>query len=177
MFGQRTTHESRVRHCLPRLLPYLSCFAFFALLAAPALAQEAAVVSVAKDGSGDFATIQEAIDKAADHATIRIGPGEWEELVRITKPVTLEGAGWQKTRLIGDTKPEASREQIETLQRILFETKSDETRQEIMAAFHRAYGTLPTLSVSDTSSVVLRGIAILRPGSVQKGTLQRYAGD
>ena len=148
--------------CLPILTPGL-----------PISAQD--VITVAKDGSGDYATIQQAINRAAEHAVIRIGAGEWTELITINKPVTLEGAGWLQTRLIGDIKPEANPEDIQALQKILSELESDESRQEVLAAFHRAYGTLPTVTIRDASSVVLREIAVLRPATVRAGRFKETA--
>lgn len=58
-------------------------------------AGEAKVVNVAAGES-----IQAAIDAAPEGATIRLGEGEWRERIRIAKPLTLEGAGWEKTRIV-----------------------------------------------------------------------------
>jgi len=42
----------------------------------------AATLNVEKDGSGDFAVIQDAVNASADGDTIRIGPGRYEEYQR-----------------------------------------------------------------------------------------------
>ena len=44
-------------------------------------------------------SIQQAIDRAPSDAVIRLGEGEWRERIVISKPLTLEGAGWEKTRI------------------------------------------------------------------------------
>ena len=41
--------------------------------------------------------LQAAIDKAADGATITLGAGVYPESITIAKPLTLVGAGWDKT--------------------------------------------------------------------------------
>jgi hypothetical protein len=52
---------------------------------------------VAKDGSGAFTNIQSAINAAPANAVVHVGPGVFAESLVIDKPLTLEGAGWQKT--------------------------------------------------------------------------------
>lgn len=51
------------------------------------------VINVAKDASGDFNTIQEAIDAANPGDLILVAPGEYDELVIMHKPVKLQGWG------------------------------------------------------------------------------------
>ena len=69
-----------------------------------------------KDGSGDFAVIQEAVDAAASGDTLRIGPGRWYEYwviingqvvytwVQEDKSLTFIGAG-PTTTIIGHETP------------------------------------------------------------------------
>lgn len=52
-----------------------------------------AVVTVKKDGSGDYATVQEAVDQAPDQALIVVHPGRYYESPIVYKPVKLQGAG------------------------------------------------------------------------------------
>ena len=49
-------------------------------------------------------SIQAAIDAAAEGSTIALAEGVFRERIRVTKPLTLAGAGWDKTRL----QPEGS---------------------------------------------------------------------
>ncbi len=46
----------------------------------------AATISVQRDGTGDYATIQPALDAAADGDTIMIGPGEYTEATTVRPP-------------------------------------------------------------------------------------------
>lgn len=68
-------------------------------------------VTVAKDGSGDFSTIQAAINHAPSFSTwrytIQIGEGLYEEYILVPKNKTnlmLVGAGMDKT-IIQATEP------------------------------------------------------------------------
>ncbi|NQT91810.1 MAG: hypothetical protein HQ559_03545, partial [Lentisphaerae bacterium] len=64
-----------------------------------ARSQETAVLTVAHDGSGTHSSIQKAIDAADPGATVRIGSGLYAGNLVITKPLMLEGAGWDKSRI------------------------------------------------------------------------------
>jgi hypothetical protein len=48
--------------------------------------------SVQVVGGGSFVTIQEAIDAAPEGSTINVGPGCYDESIRIDKPLTLQGS-------------------------------------------------------------------------------------
>ncbi len=150
----------------------IACVAVAALSAGSARTCQAdpKVVTVAKDGTGDFPTIQQAVDAAPDNAVVRIGAGTWEESVRIDKPITLDGGDWQTTRLVGGTQVEVSEEVMQALHRILREIESDETRGEVVAAFRRAYGTSPPLTVTKTTGVTVKNITVLLQSAVRKGS-------
>jgi len=82
----------------------------WALLLLPILAS-ASIWHVEKDGSGDFAVIQDAVDAASDGDTIKIGPGRYEDFFEYhstdvwnialveDKSLTFVGAGVEKTIL------------------------------------------------------------------------------
>ena len=57
---------------------------------------------------GDFATIQAAIDAAEEGAVIELTPGRFNERIKITKPLTLVGAGADRT-VIGPTSEDQTR--------------------------------------------------------------------
>ena len=57
-----------------------------------ATAEEPSKIKVAAGES-----IQKAIDAAPAGAVIQLGEGEWRERITISKPLTIEGAGWEKT--------------------------------------------------------------------------------
>jgi hypothetical protein len=86
-----------------------------------AVAAQSATLTVRRDGSGDFTTIQPAIDAAAPGDTIDIGPGDYTEFQTIRPPLwnwdleiyayvtvddlTIVGAGADQT-LIGPLTPQ-----------------------------------------------------------------------
>jgi polygalacturonase len=59
-------------------------------------------MTVAADGSGDYKSVQEAIDAlSAEGGTIRIKPGTYREVVRIGKPhVRMEGLGGDPAKVV-----------------------------------------------------------------------------
>ncbi len=70
------------------------------LFSHPAYAED---IFVAKDGSGDYISIKEALNKAKDGDTIYVKPGEYKESLRIKKNnLTLKGAGFTRTKLIAE---------------------------------------------------------------------------
>jgi parallel beta-helix repeat protein len=64
------------------------------------VAQVAPIV-VALDGSGQFTSISAALDAAPAGAVIRVGPGTFDERLVVAKAVTIEGAGADKTTIVG----------------------------------------------------------------------------
>lgn len=74
----------------------------------PAVSQEEGsptVLVVAADGSGDHPTVADAVAAAPDGAVVRIGPGVFEESVKVGRSVVLEGAGTGETTLIAPKPP------------------------------------------------------------------------
>jgi len=63
------------------------------LVSTAAVAQEGAVITVARDGSADHETITEAIEAASDGDTILVAPGTYVENLYIEKALTLVGDG------------------------------------------------------------------------------------
>lgn len=62
------------------------------------------VTTVAKDGTGDFFTVQEAVDATPDGGTVVIMPGTYVECVRIhEKKVNLIGSGMENCIIAYDT--------------------------------------------------------------------------
>jgi biopolymer transport protein ExbD len=62
---------------------------------------------VAADGSGDTTSIQEAIDGVDEHGTVSIKPGTYREHLVVSKPVSIEGAGRDVTRVETTTEQTA----------------------------------------------------------------------
>lgn len=64
----------------------------------------AKALTVARDGSGDFLTIQAAVDAAPNNANIVVSPGTYNENVRVTnKAVNIIGSGKDNCVLTYDT--------------------------------------------------------------------------
>ena len=65
-------------------------------------------VTVAQDGSGDFASIAEAVLAVPyeEEALVQVGPGIYrEKLVCEKRCITLRGAGADKTKLVWAARP------------------------------------------------------------------------
>lgn len=96
IFG-RMVAADLARVC-PELAPYIHLAA-----PAPSTSAKSEVLHVAADGSGQFTTIQQAIDAApADGgATIVVAPGTYREILTIDKPaIELRGAGADASRTV-----------------------------------------------------------------------------
>lgn len=63
------------------------------------------VLTVASDGTGQFKSIQDAIDAADFNSTVRIKSGVYRESVLLRSFVSIEGAGTGKTVIVSD-RPE-----------------------------------------------------------------------
>ncbi|MBN9691000.1 MAG: protein kinase [Verrucomicrobia bacterium] len=59
-------------------------------------------VRVLADGSGEYPTVQAALDAVPDYAVVELGPGRFSEQVILRRPVRLLGQGWDKT-ILGPT--------------------------------------------------------------------------
>ncbi len=58
-------------------------------------------IVVKADGTGDYATIQDAIDNATDGDTVLVAAGTYYESIRMANGVTLQGAGADVTTING----------------------------------------------------------------------------
>ncbi len=129
-----------------------------------------------------YSSIQAAIDAAPAGSIVRIGPGTFHGAVQIKKPLTLEGAGADRTILSanwislrelileGKGVPDKDKEAFNKLQKIAIEKEKGEG-PVTMQLIH-AYGPEPTLAVKETNEVVIRGVSISMPGEVQNGGWQ-----
>ncbi len=138
-----------------------------------AKANNADVLTVAAVGSAKYSSIQEAIDAADAGAVIRIGPGMYEERLKIDKPLTLEGSGWNRTTIMtASAGADVIEEAMRTLQVRMQEAKTDEQRNEISAKFKaefkEKYGR-PTLLVNNTQGVVINDLKFTSPGRRLEG--------
>ncbi len=117
--------------------------------------------------------IQQRIDAAAPGATIRLEPGVYKERLVINKPLTLEGAGWDKTVVMTEKESFGS---LDEVQRIMMQRvaqgRSDAEREQIAAQVKKEFVEKMSplmLSVENAQGVVVRGIKFSSPGGRVKG--------
>lgn len=132
---------------------------------------DSVIISVSADGTGDYRKIQDAVDNATAGAIVRIGKGTWNEAVTVAQPLTLEGAGWEVSRIISASasQKQASPELVEGLERISRELDA-ETQAKLRQAFLKVIGSSPVVTVKDTEGVSIRNISFLRSEPVRKGS-------
>ena len=137
----------------------------------PAGFSEGGVITVRADGSGDYSSIQKAVQAAPPRAVIRIGPGVFEEHVTIDKPLTIEGSGWDQTTLTSQNKVA---EVMTTLKVRMKAAKTDEELAVIVEKVRRRLEeewARSTLVVTGTEGVVVRNLKLSWPGSHFEGGL------
>ncbi|HEY1123857.1 MAG TPA: right-handed parallel beta-helix repeat-containing protein, partial [Haloferula sp.] len=115
---------------------------------------ETPVANVSIKGLGEFATIKEALDAAPDNSVIHLGKRTFTERITIRKPVTLVGAGWDKTRL-HVTGPYLAESHD-------YEKPELPSPEEAMA---------PAVSIQTTGKVILEGMSFSMSGTPPEGGL------
>lgn len=117
-------------------------------------------ITVAADGSGQYASIQKAIDKAPAGAIIKIAPGDYIETLRIAKPLTLEGAGPDKTALI---PPGIAKDKlaglVKTMDHQMHFAKTPEERNAVRQKMLEDVFT-PPLLVTGATNVTIRAMRL-----------------
>jgi len=119
-------------------------------------------------------SLQAAIDAAPAGAVLRLPAGEWKERIAITKSLTIEGAGWEKTVIKPDqpgprVTPEAKAEFRKQFAPGITAEKSLQLSREWSARIE-----IPTVLVDDAEQVTLRG---LRIGGVAPASQDEAGGD
>jgi len=127
--------------------------------------------TVLTNGQGTHASIQAALDAAPSGSTIHIAPGRYAETLVITKPVTLMGAGWEKT-IIGPTQPwtEPPADALRDAERRTREAKTDEERRQLIEEF-MARHLKPVVRIQGAKGVQMRGLKFTLPGIAPEGRL------
>jgi len=148
------------------------------LLVRPAGAENkaaaAVVLRVSRDGKEPFSSIQSAIDAAPQGALIDIAPGNYEEKLTISKPITLQGAGAANTIIrpkvihasTDETEREAQRivpEQISPTGHVI--VREGTTEKSVLG------WSLPTILITGTQAVDLRDLQITTVVGPQKRRL------
>jgi hypothetical protein len=106
-------------------------------------------IQVSADGSGDYPTLQAALDAAPPHARIRVGPGRFPERLILRKPVHLEGAGWDQS-IIGPENPSTPAPTIQSL-------------------------PPATIQILEANTVTLQHLRFTEPGVPEEGRLSPHA--
>lgn len=97
-------------------------------------------------------SVQAAVDKAPEWATITLAPGAFPEGVTISKPLTLQGAGWEKTTLGPDKRKPLTQRQKDEFFAAMEATSDKQERAKIAVAFATGQST-PTVTVKNTKGV------------------------
>jgi beta-lactamase regulating signal transducer with metallopeptidase domain len=127
--------------------------------------------TVAKDGSAPFDSIAKAIEAAKEGATVRIGPGVYEEALTLSRPLTLEGAGPEKTSIVsGD--PSFDPQMVETEVRAkLRDLKTDEEKKAFMEEMRKKFLPRPAILVEGAKGVEIRGLKASLRGKSAEGSV------
>ena len=104
-------------------------------------------------------SIQAAIDSAPAGAVIRLGTGEWKENIVFTKPLTLEGAGWDRTRLVAGEVPPMTRAANLDYQARSKAAHTTEEKSALVTEQIEKYDR-PAVWVHDTRGVILRALRV-----------------
>lgn len=107
-------------------------------------------------------SLRAAIDQAAEGATITLDEGSYPERITITKPLTLIGAGWDKT-VIGPEGVSAFTPQVEETFFDRIDATGDPEEEKRIWAETAALVAPPTLTVKDAKGVTLRGLRVRGP--------------
>jgi beta-lactamase regulating signal transducer with metallopeptidase domain/nitrous oxidase accessory protein NosD len=120
-----------------------------------ATAEEPPKITVAAGES-----IQKAIDAAPAGAVIQLGEGEWRERITISKPLTIEGAGWEKTSIKPDRFPPGVTAKSKAEFRARYVRGLSVTERAVLDREWVEKFARPTLLVQVTGDVVVRGLRI-----------------
>ncbi len=157
------------------ILPWI-LVALAAALGGEARAGEptAPTLLVRADGTGDHATIQEAIDAAVPGAEILVGEGTFEGHLRITKPLSIRGAGFGSTHV---TSLLFKRCDLNAVNRSMMprlrQARTEAERQAVWAAIRakRAALVRPTVLIEDTEGATLTGLRISGRAEREEGVV------
>ncbi|HZJ16468.1 MAG TPA: M56 family metallopeptidase, partial [Chthoniobacteraceae bacterium] len=105
-------------------------------------------------------SIQAAIDAAPAGAIIRLGAGEWKERIIISKPLTLRGEGWEKTRITIEEPPaqEIGKEYGELSAALQATTTADATDKASIELIRRA--RRPAIFTHSADGVNIRDLRV-----------------
>jgi hypothetical protein len=102
--------------------------------------------------------IQQKINAAAPGATIHLEPGVYREHLTIDKPLTLEGAGWDKTTILVESR---AAELFEEVRKAAQSSTADVEQLRKRVAAEMAQ---PVLAIAGARAVIVKGIKFSAPG-------------
>ncbi len=115
-----------------------------------------------------FTSIQEAIDAAPKHATIQIGPGLFHERLTISKPITLAGAGWERTVISMESKAFELQQRYKELTKGAVADAQEIAMSKDFEAEIKQNQYYPTIFVCETKAVEIRDLRLSAPGQGAK---------
>jgi beta-lactamase regulating signal transducer with metallopeptidase domain len=117
-------------------------------------------------------SVQEAIEKAPEGATIRLAAGAFKESITITKPLTLQGVGYEQSIIGPDTTLPLTQQKKDEFFAALERTTDRQERAKIAVAFANREPA-PALTVKNAKGVIVRGIRFRGPatGDAEGGLL------
>jgi hypothetical protein len=121
---------------------------------------------------GQFTSIQQAIDEATSGSIVQVGPGRFEERLFITKPITIEGAGPDKTVIVSRTLTPSEgfeRKLSEKMTAARTEEQRQAVRQEFEATIQAMLQSQSAVRIAGAKGVVLRNLKITDPGAPPPG--------
>jgi nitrous oxidase accessory protein NosD len=113
-------------------------------------------------------SVQKAIDDAPEGSEITLPPGTFPESLTITKSLTLQGAGWEKTTVGPDRVMPFTQKQKDEFFAALEAAGDLQERAKIAVALATRQGS-STLIVKDAKRAVLRGITFRGPSTAGPG--------
>jgi carboxyl-terminal processing protease len=140
-----------------------------AALALTALAARAQTVITVGGQGAQHTSIQSAIDAAPEGATIRIAAGDYDGDLVIRKPLTLEGAGWDKTTIVAlqPTAEKLAQDMRDFERQARTAPRQDQRR---LVEDYRQRLLRPAVRVEGTQGATLRNLKIAaQPISVSDG--------
>ena len=131
---------------------------------------------VEADGSGDYKTLQEALDALPPHSWIQLGSGRFSETLRILKPVWISGQGESTVLTSREPWREPTAAELGEYRDRRQAATSSEARQameaEFVARFHRP---VVEVSLGDRAVAKLRHLRVTLRGIPPDGALSPVA--
>jgi hypothetical protein len=118
-------------------------------------------ITVGTEPGAMHRTLQEAVDAAPENATIKVGPGVFSGPVRIAKPLTIEGSGWEKTTLSIDRPADKAIEQSD--RQLKEKLQNIKSRPEAMKVFAEVQDSMfpPVIRIDGAENrVTLRNLRV-----------------